>query len=113
MAWRENEALEAVLQSLLTFRSIHGAEKLSDLLEHELGREAVLRRIEADRKASATPPVQHQQFETAVAALEFYADVENHTPRKGQQVSAVARDKGRIARDALASIGGENGEDAE
>ena len=52
--------------------------------------------------------------ETAVAALEFYADIRNYEPRKPQTTSVIAREKGKIARDALAMIRSGAGEgDAE
>lgn len=50
------------------------------------------------------------EVETAVAALEFYGDEANHRPQRPQATSAMSRDKGQIARDALAMIQGGEGE---
>jgi hypothetical protein len=49
---------------------------------------------------------------TAATALAFYSDPKNYRSARGQ-LSEVAKDGGRIAREALASIGGENGEGEE
>lgn len=45
----------------------------------------------------------------AATALAFYADIQNHSRRPGQRVSAVAEDKGHIARVALEEISGNPG----
>jgi hypothetical protein len=114
MPWPTNEALEALLEALFTFRQIEGPDKLVDFLQYELGREMLMARIAQSRKAEAgtKADAQREALESTVTALEFYADPDNYAPRRGQSKSAIDRDAGKVARGALEAIGEEgNGDD--
>jgi hypothetical protein len=107
MAWPENEARERVLEDLLIFREHHGQAGLIDLLEQELCRERVVKRYKEQQQAAAVAAAREAQLtarlNAAADAMEFYGNSENYEGR-GARPSAIEKDKGKIARDALHAI---------
>ena len=104
-------AFECFCEAALVIRELRGTEGYVAMLQQELAREGVIARLTEARRAAfaASQPAVPQssdQLETAVKALEFYAEGDNHKPVNGKP-SAVARDKGRRARQALEAISGE------
>lgn len=116
MSWRENEAFERFIQATLTVKELYGQARFIDLLEQELHRELAVRKYAETSRALVTATTAAQQssehLDTAVKALEFYADSENHRSVNGKP-SPVARDKGRRARAALEAISGETADEGE
>jgi hypothetical protein len=107
MAWPENEARERLLEDLLIFREHHGQAGLIDLLEQELCRERVVKRYKEQQQAAAAAEARQAEFaaklDTAHEALEFYGNGDNYEGR-GARPSAIEKDKGGTARNALAAI---------
>lgn len=107
--WPKNEALRQLLEATLTFKELHGSYDYTNWLQQELAREIVVREYHASRKevveAEAASKLLSDQLGVATDALEFYADTANHKSRNGQP-SAVAKEKGLTARNALLMIGG-------
>ncbi len=114
MAWRNEEALLRLLETIQIARDIYGAEDVIRILQQELARERVIDKLGAQKKQLIAVAGAHgalqAQLDTATAALEFYAETDNYRAGPGGKVSAVAKDKGREARNALEEIGGEAGE---
>lgn len=115
MGWRENEARDQLLRDLILFRETCGRERLIDLLEQELARERVIKRIKdcAAAEAAAAERIAEleERLEKAAKGLEFYADSDNYQRARNGKTSAVERDKGHTARLTLEAIGDEEEED--
>jgi hypothetical protein len=107
MAWPENEARERILEHLLIFREHHGQAGLIDLLEQELCRERVVKRYKEQQQAAAAAEARQAELaamlDTTAEALEFYGNADNYEARGGR-LSAIQKDKGGTARNALAAI---------
>lgn len=109
----DNGALKRVTEATLIFKDIYGAQGLRTYLLQELTREICLgeiaernRRLHdaAEARAIAATAAKHADLlQIAIEALEFYADSENYD-RRGAKPSAVAADKGDIARNAIDTI---------
>ncbi len=70
--------------------------------------------LQAALRSDTGQPVKpsSDDLETAVKALEFYAEGDNHKSTGGNP-SAVARDRGRTAREALETLSGETDDNSE
>lgn len=108
--WPVNEALKHVIEAVLAFREIHGAQNLRSFLLQELTREICIGEI-ADRNrrlvvaaSNAAEEARARQIETALKALEFYGDSDNYNRPARNTASPITADKGRIARDAIEAI---------
>jgi hypothetical protein len=107
--WPKDEAFRQLLEAILVFKDIHGSYNTTTFLQQEITREVVVREYRASRKevlAAAEVALQlGEQLSVSTDALEFYADGDNYKSRNGQP-SAVAKDKGLTARNALLMISG-------
>ena len=115
--WPKNAPLEHLLEASLTFKELHGSIAYVKFLQDEITREIVVREYHAANKVLGAATELAEQYKShldiALLALEFYAAHENHTPRNNSKRSLVAVDGGNTAREALATLSGENGEKGE
>jgi hypothetical protein len=107
--WPKDEAFRRLLKQSLIFKEQHGSYSYTNWLQQELTREIVVREYHAARTevvaAEKAAQQASDQLVVATDALEFYADGDNYKSRNGQP-SAVAKDKGLTARNALLMISG-------
>ncbi len=107
--------MEAVKMALETIKA-RAADRKARIDLNALGKfvdeaDDALRDLDALIDSLLAGNIADTEIETAIAALEFYADEANHRPQRPQASSALSRDKGQIARDALAMIQGSDGEE--
>jgi hypothetical protein len=95
------QTLPAALAELTALKRM--AERSGDAM---MALQAALQSNIIREKPESATQQSSEQLETAASALEFYADSGNHKSR-GAQPSAVARDNGSHARQALEAISGE------
>lgn len=116
--WPKDEAFRRLLEASLIFKELYGSHNYTTFLQQEIARETVVREYHASAKerveAEAAAQLAAERLAIAITAFEFYEDPGNYNAPSNGKPSAIARDKGKMARDALAAITGEgNGEEAE
>lgn len=114
--WPQDEAFRRVLEALMIFKDTHGSFSLTNLLQQEIARETVVREYHAGNKALAEERERlaaeyEGRLGATLAALEFYADPANYKPHAHSKPSAVFKDAGRQAREAIEAISGEAEDD--
>lgn len=114
MPWFDNAPEQEAHRALLILSETRGSRTTIAFLRQELQRLFVVEemRTASRQLVAAEERVSEAEKHLAAAkdALEFYADPDNYKSRSGKQ-SAIERDKGRTALDALEAIEpeGENG----
>lgn len=107
MPWGVNEAKEQLIRAVLIHLEIHGEDQTIAQLRDELSRLTVQREIKRSNaeivRLTQRVTELDECLNTAVDALGFYADEDNYADRPGKP-SAVRKDKGGNAREALEAI---------
>lgn len=107
MPWSANEARDQLIRAVLIHLEIHGEQETIAQLRDELGRLTMLHEIKRNNAEIVRLTQRITELDecliTAVDALGFYADEDNYADRPGK-LSAVRKDKGSTARDALEAI---------
>lgn len=108
MPWNNDEARRRVFGALLDHQEILGEEETIALLRNELTRLTVLqehRRTNAENlRLTRLVGELEADLDAAVDALGFYSDPDNYEERAGSRPSAVRKDKGDNAREALEAL---------
>lgn len=111
--WPGDEAYRRLLEAIQIFKEIHGSYDTTKFLQQEITRETVVREYHASRyqvlAAEQAAKQANELLAIATDVLGFYADKDNWKTGDGKGVfSAVSKDKGRAATQALeAIIGGQ------
>lgn len=102
-----NEAREQLVRAILIHLEVHGEKETIGQLRDELSRLTVLSEIRRNNAEIVRLTKRIGELgdclNTAVDALGFYADPDNYADRPGKP-SAVRKDKGEAAREALEAI---------
>jgi hypothetical protein len=115
MPWPpETEVQDKLVEVLFVAEEIYGARKTIDLLEQELRRLKVINELKNQRQKLLPAPADVPDvpaespaaIAAAVEALKFYGEETNYEVRKTgrDRQSAIAKDGGFIAREALAAL---------
>jgi hypothetical protein len=111
MPWRDNPR-KKFHETLIMLQEVRGEDETIRMLEAELERLRVVKEYRQNRRdlaiASERQAELERRLDAAADALEFYANGENY---EGRAASPIQKDKGLLARNALAAIEPESDED--